>query len=92
MLKKSSPEDLAAFSNKILVHEAEVWCPVWMACLKGACNVQESSDEDIKATNSLALSKVVAARCRNPTMSAVSYRISTILFHSGVKWDDLQSY
>ena len=92
VLKKSSPEDLAAFSNKILVHEAEVWCPVWMACLKGACNVQESSDEDIKATNSLALSKVVAARCRNPTMSAVSYRISTILFHSGVKWDDLQSY
>ena len=91
VLKKSTPEELAAFSNKILVHEAEVWCPLWMACLKGACNVHRSSGEDsIKATNSLALSTAVAARCRNPTMSAVSYRISTVLFHSGVKHEDLK--
>ena len=39
VLKKCSPEDLASFSNKVLVHEAEVWCPLWMACLKGACDV-----------------------------------------------------
>ena len=90
VLKKCSPEDLASFSNKVLVHEAEVWCLLWMACLKGACDVQDFSSEDIKATNSLALSTAVAARCRNQTMSAVSYRISTVLFHSGVKHEDLK--
>ena len=90
VFKKSSPEDLASFSNKVLVHEAEVWCPLWMACLKGACDVQDFSSYDIKAINSLALSTAVAARCRNQTMSAVSYRISTILFHSGVKHEDLK--
>ena len=90
VLKKCSPEDLASFSNKVLVHEAEVWCPLWMACLKGACDVQDFSSEDVKATNSLALSTAVAARCRNQTMSAVSYRISTVLFHSGVKHEDLK--
>lgn len=40
VLKKSRPEDVAAFSNKVLVHEAEVWCPFWMNCIKGACNVR----------------------------------------------------
>ena len=41
--------------------------------------------ENTKKTNFLALSTAVAARCRNQKMSEVSYRISTILFHSGVK-------
>jgi len=90
VLQKSSPEDLAALSNKILVHEAEVWCPLWMCCVRGACNVSNSREENDKETNSIALSTAVAAKCRNPKMSAVSYRISTILFHSGVKQDDLK--
>ena len=88
LLKKSRPEDLAAFSNKVLVHEAGVWCPFWMNCVKGACNVQNPSEPDIKKTNSMALITSVAARGRNPTMSAVAYRISAILCHSGVKYDD----
>ena len=41
VLKKSSPDDLAAYSNSILVYEAEVWCPLWMSSLKGACNVSD---------------------------------------------------
>ena len=90
MLKKSSPEDLAVFSNRILAHEVEIWCPVWMACLKGACNVKELAEENGKAINSIALSSAVAAKCRNPKMSSAAYRISTILFHSGVKHEDLR--
>ena len=90
MLKKSSPEDLTVFSNRILAHEVEIWCPVWMACLKGACNVKELAEESGKAINSIALSSAVAAKCRNPKMSSVAYRISTILFHSGVKHEDLR--
>lgn len=89
MLRKSSPEDLAVFSNRILAHEVEIWCPVWIACLKGACNVKELAEENGKAVNSIALSSAVAAKCRNPKMSSAAYRISTILFHSGVKHEDL---
>ena len=39
--------------------------------------------------NYMATTTAIAARCRNPKMSAVSYRLSTILFHSGTKYDDL---
>ena len=88
VLKKTRPEDLAAFSNKVLVHEVEVWCPFWMDCVRGACNVGNSSELDIKKTNSMALITSIAARGRNPTMSAVAYRISGVLFHSGVKYEE----
>jgi hypothetical protein len=38
MLKATTPHDTAAFSNNFLLHEAELWCPFWMSCLRGACN------------------------------------------------------
>ena len=38
----------------------------------------------------MALITSVAARGRNETMSAVAYRISAVLFHSGVKHEDLR--
>ena len=37
----------------------------------------------------MALSTSVAARCANQLMSAVSYRISAIVFNSGVKYQDI---
>ena len=53
VLQKSSPEDLALAVAldlaKILVHEAEVWCPLWMCCVKGICNVSNlSRDQENK--------------------------------------------
>ena len=90
VLKKSRPDYLAAFSNKVLVHEADVWCPFWMNCVRGACNVRDSSQLDVKKINAMALITSVAARGRNETMSAVAYRISAVLFHSGVKHEDLR--
>lgn len=86
----SRPEDLAAFSNKVLVHEAEVWCPFWMNCVKGACKVRSYSELNIKELNSIASITSVAVRGRNREMSAVAYRISAVLFHSGVKHEDLR--
>ena len=92
VLKKSRPDDLASFSNKLLVHEAGVWCPLWMSCVKGTCNVRKSSESelDIRKTNLVALKTSIAARARNPAMSAVAYRISAVLFHSGVNHEDLR--
>lgn len=90
MLKKSSPEDPSAFSNRFLAHEVGTWSPLWMACLKGACNIKDLAEENSKVINYVDLSSPVAAKCRNPKMSAAAYRISTILFHSGVKHEDLR--
>ena len=39
--------------------------------------------------NSLALATATIARVRNTKASSLYYRISTILFHNGVKHDDL---
>ena len=75
MLKKSSPEDLSAFSNTFLAHEVGTWCPLWMACLRGACNVKDLAEGNGKVINSVALLTAVAAKCRNPKMSAAAYRI-----------------
>ena len=67
-----------------------MWCPFWMNCVRGACNVRDSSQLDVKKINAMALITSVAARGRNETMSAVAYRISAVLFHSGVKHEDLR--
>ena len=91
MLKQSSPVDLEAFSNKFLVSEVRQWCPLWMACVSGACKASsDASSLKTKQINTIALASAIVARCRNQKMTAVSYRISALLFHSGTKYDDIK--
>jgi hypothetical protein len=47
MLKATTPHDIAAFSNNVLLHEAELWCPFWMSCLRGACNPAKTLKKQI---------------------------------------------
>ena len=37
ILKATSPNDIASFSNGIFLHEVELWCRFWMSYLQGAC-------------------------------------------------------
>ena len=64
-----------------------IYCPVWFHCTLGASGL---SQEDLREygpdVNSLALA---IARLRKTKASAVHYKISAIMFHSGVKHDDL---
>ena len=46
----------------------------------------ETGEGNERAVNAVALAVASLIRCRNPGMSAVAYRISTILFHSGVSF------
>ena len=56
----------------------------------GACGPSwEDMQEGGRSVNSLALATATIARVRNTKASSIYYRISTILFHSGVKHDDL---
>jgi len=91
MLCARNPDEIAGFSNKLFMEEVRIFCPVWYNCVIGASGVSTQVDVNsvAKNHNSLALATAILARVRNPQASAVHYRISTILFHSGVKHDDL---
>ncbi|KXJ11341.1 hypothetical protein AC249_AIPGENE23188 [Exaiptasia diaphana] len=83
VLKATKGDELAAFSNKLVAVEARTQCPLWDACIRG--------DTGAKGTvNELALMTAIAARTRNPTMSAVAFRISSILVHSGARFEDIR--
>lgn len=92
ILKARKPEVIATFSNKVFLHEIGVFCPLWHASLKGACGITKANGQGekiTKSTNVMALASASLARFRNPQLSAYSYRLSTILFHSGAKYNDV---
>ena len=82
VLKGREVDEIIAFSNKPLIHEVSLLCPLWHACLKGMCGKKLSSRKSIKVNNSL-------ARARNSKLSAFAYHVSAILFHSGTKHEDI---
>ena len=41
MLKATTPHNIAAFSNNVFLHEAELWCHFWMSCLRGHATLQK---------------------------------------------------
>ena len=86
ILCTTNPDEIAGFSNKLFMEEVRIFCPVWYHCVIGASCVSTQVDVNsvAKDHNSLALATAILARVRNPQASAVYYRISTILFHSGV--------
>ena len=88
-LKYTTPDQLAAYSNKVLCKEVSMECPIYNAVVTGACRASSSCNE-IATTNAIALATSAIAKVVNPTMSAVAYRISTVLFHSGISHADVQ--
>jgi hypothetical protein len=93
ILKGRKMDEVIAFSTNILVHESSHMCPLWYACVRGACGKKSlNSPNPFKSalsTNKMALVTAALARLRNPTLSAFAYRISTILFNSGTKYNDI---
>ncbi len=83
ILKGTKPDKLAGFSAKHLVEEIRIFCPLWNASVYGACGSRPT-------INAIALCSSVAARMRNSTMSALAYRISAVLSHAGVGYDDMK--
>ena len=89
-LLSNKPDEITGFSNTIFLEELRIFCPVVYHFVHSACGIQES-DVKVKGTaaNGLALATAVMCRLRYPKASALHYRISTVLFHSGAKHDDL---
>ena len=92
ILEARNPDELASFSKKIFMKMVRIFCPLWFDCVWGASGLsQNASKECSPEINSLALATATLARLRNAKAPAVHYRISTFMFHSGVKYGDLTS-
>ncbi len=85
VLKGRNPDELVAFSNKLLAKEVEVYLLFWNACVCGSCGEKIDSCQD--AVNAIALTTATVARRRRNDLSAFHYSVSTILCHSGVSFD-----
>ena len=83
-LKITSRDQLGVFSNRALVKELSVQCPIFYSVVTGACK----DASDLSSINAITLATSSIARTRNSTMSAVAYRISCILYHSGISSKD----
>ena len=88
ILLAKSPKEIAEFTNEKFLEEVHLSCPCWEAAVKGASGVVSFSESGSEI-NALALSSAAVARARNQKMSALAYRMSTILFHSGAKSVDI---
>jgi len=90
MLLWNKPDEITGFSNTVFLEELRIFCPVVYYLVLGASGIQES-DVKIKGTaaNCVALASAIMCRLCNPKASALHYRISTVLFHSGAKHEDL---
>ena len=47
ILKGTSPEELAAYSNRFVAQETKVMCPFWHTSLPGACGVHKCQEKKI---------------------------------------------
>ena len=89
-LKSKKPDQLSVFANVNVCREIKVYCPILSTVLESACDLKNLNvNENERAINAIALATSTLIRCRNPTMSAIAYRMSTILFHSGVSYQDV---
>ena len=99
ILLSSEPDEIASFTNRIFLEELRVFCPAFYEILVASIGFDS---EDVKQepatqrkisrsedTNGAAFAAAILCRTRNPKASAAHYRISTVLFHSGVKHEDL---
>ena len=90
ILLLNEPDEIASFSNTIFLEEVRVFCPVFYEFVVASSG---QDDQEMKkagiGTNGVAFAAATLCRVRNPKASALHYRISTVLFHSGTKHEDL---
>ena len=55
ILRYSSVAEMASFSNKLVQHEARLFCPLWSSAVDGALGVVKSDQKVSKASNVFAL-------------------------------------
>ena len=90
ILLLSEPDEIASFSNTIFLEEVQVFCPLFYDFVVGSSGKDEQEMKKVGlSTNGVALAAATLCRVCNPKASALHHRVSTVLFHSGTKHEDL---
>ena len=67
-----------------------MFCPIFHGIILSASGLNDNDAKRIgTSTNGIALAAASLCRVQNPEALALHFHISTVLFHSGVKSDDL---
>ena len=65
-------------------------CPLYSSVVRVACSLEKAQQNKKESVvNAIALATSVLERAINPSMSAVAYRLSSIIFHSGMNYKDI---
>ena len=78
-------DELAAISNTLVMKKTEEYLPLWNACIRGSCGTNPEGDKT--ATNIIALATATATRHRVKDLSALHFRIPTLLSHEGISFE-----
>ena len=84
-LKGRDVDELAAFLNTPVMKKTEEYLPLWNACIRGSCGTNPEGDKT--ATNIIALATATATRHRVKDLSALHFRIPTLLSHGGISFE-----
>ena len=80
------PDEVGGFSSTIFLCELRVFCPTFYTFMLSAAGIdKEDALMAGSSANSIALVATTICREVNVLASALHYRISAVLFHSGVK-------
>jgi len=92
ILRKCTPEDIIAFSEKKCEEELKMKAPLLHSCMHAVAVSQkrqkkiEEKNEDLNIAPQLSMAASILLRHRCPQMSALAYRFSLgVLWHSGAK-------
>lgn len=88
VLSSTKPASIISLKDSVVVKELEERAPTLYRILKtvasGKSRKSAKKNED-KVTHALSFAISVLFRCRSPYMSAISYRLSILLWHGGAE-------
>ena len=91
LLSKTNCEDLVKLKNEAVIDEMQKRAPLLYHVLKAAVTSRQrkkkikEGQEHKTCLQGLAMVYAILMRMRSPTLSALAYRISMVLHHSGAK-------
>jgi hypothetical protein len=96
LLSDSKPESIINLKDSCIVKELEERAPILhrvlkavasgkMKCINNIEKDDKKSERNFKVTRAISMATSVLFRCRTPSMSALSYRLSILLWHGGAE-------
>jgi hypothetical protein len=92
VLADTTPNNLININDSTVTSELKDRAPTVERLLRAVVSVKpkgsaqrKDTKKDHKITRAISMASSVLLRCRNPAMSAMSYRVSLLLWHGGAE-------